>query len=76
MSNTTHIPTSIAGSQAQAFENWREAEELVAVRWHLFLKADGASSRRRMFASYVAALDAEEVAASEMALLAVADIAA
>jgi hypothetical protein len=39
-----------------------------SVRWHFYLKADGAS-RRRAFASYVAALDAEEAAASEMASL-------
>jgi hypothetical protein len=75
MLSTHHTPLFAPHSHAQALENWREAEELVAARWHLFLKADGAS-RRRAFASYVAALDAEEAAASEMASLASSDIAA
>jgi hypothetical protein len=55
--------------QAQALDVWREASSLVSTRWQLFLEAD--SERRQWaFASYVAALDAEEAAAAEMAALA------
>jgi hypothetical protein len=70
-----HILPFAPRSLPQALENWREAEELVAVRWQLFLEADGAS-RRHAFASYVAALDAEEAAASAMAALSPSAIAA
>ena len=52
--------------RAQALEVWREAEALVATRWHAFLEAEP-ETRRFAFASYVAALDAEEVAAAELA---------
>ena len=75
MSSTTHIPLPAVRSHAEALENWRAAEELVAVRWQLFIEADGAS-RRRAFASYLAALDAEEAAASELASLSPSAIAA
>ena len=52
--------------RAQALEVWRDAEQLVATRWHAFLKAEP-EARRFAFASYVAALDAEEAAAIELA---------
>jgi hypothetical protein len=52
--------------RAPALEVWRDAEQLVATRWHAFLEA-GPETRRFAFASYVAALDAEEVAATELA---------
>jgi hypothetical protein len=52
--------------RAQALEVWRDAEELVATRWHAFLKAEP-ETRRFAFASYVAALDAEEAAATQLA---------
>jgi hypothetical protein len=52
--------------RAQALEAWRDAQQRVATRWHAFLKA-GPETRRFAFASYVAALDAEEVAATELA---------
>ena len=52
--------------RAQALEVWRDAQQLVATRWHAFLEA-GPETRRFAFASYVAALDAEEVAATELA---------
>jgi hypothetical protein len=55
-------------SRAQALEVWRDAEQLVSRRWDAFLKAEPAS-RRFAFASYVAALDAEEAAAAELASL-------
>jgi uncharacterized damage-inducible protein DinB len=47
--------------RAQALEEWRDAEQLVSTRWEAFLQADP-ESRRFAFASYVAALDAEEAA--------------
>ena len=52
----------------QALETWREAANLVGIRWRVFLEADSAS-RSWAFASYVAALDAEAAAASELAAL-------
>ena len=55
--------------RAQALEVWRDAEQLVSTRWDTFLKA-GPVARRFSFASYVAALDAEEAAAAELASLA------
>ena len=55
--------------EAQALDAWREAADLVSVRWATFLEAD-AETRRWAFASYVAALDAEEAAANELASLA------
>jgi len=55
--------------RAQALEVWRDAEQVVSTRWDAFLKAE-AASRRFAFASYVAALDAEEAAATERASLA------
>jgi hypothetical protein len=55
-----------ARSRARALETWREAASLVAIRWRLFLEAEP-ESRETAFASYVAALDAEESAAVELA---------
>ena len=52
--------------RAPALEVWRDAEQLVATRWHAFLEAEP-ETRRFAFASYVAALDAEEAAATELA---------
>jgi hypothetical protein len=52
--------------RAQALEAWRDAEQLVATRWRSFLEA-GPEARRFAFASYVAALDAEEAAATLLA---------
>jgi hypothetical protein len=53
----------------RAVEAWREAAQLVSARWAVFLEAE-AESRRWAFASYVAALDAEEAAANAVAHLA------
>jgi hypothetical protein len=53
-------------AQALALMDWREAAELVSSRWQTFLDAE-AESRRWAFASYVAALDAEEAAAADVA---------
>jgi hypothetical protein len=58
-----------AGPQARALEEWREAARVVSKRWAVFLDAEPLT-RRWAFASYVAALDAEEVAATELAALA------
>ena len=53
----------------QALDGWREAERLVAERWASFVQAEPVA-RQFAFASYVAALDAEEAAAAELALTA------
>jgi len=49
----------------EALETWRAAESRVAARWQSFLEAEP-ETRRWAFASYVAALDAEEAAASDL----------
>jgi hypothetical protein len=51
--------------RARALEAWRDAEDLVSARWDAFVEAEP-ETRRWAFASYVAALDAEEAAASEL----------
>ena len=61
-------PLFPARGQARALEAWQEAEDLVKARWRAFLEAD-AQTRSGTFASYVAALDAEEAAAADMATL-------
>ena len=69
MFNTNHVTYSFAArSRVEALEIWREAASLVKIRWQAFLEA-GSRSRSSAFAAYVAALDAEEAAATEMALL-------
>jgi hypothetical protein len=45
---------------------WREAARLVSIRWGVFLTAE-AQTREFAFASYLAALNAEETAAAELA---------
>lgn len=57
---------SVNGGRAAALEEWREAARLVSARWAMFLEA-GPEARSWAFASYVAALDAEEAAAAGMA---------
>jgi hypothetical protein len=65
-----HITQVLAArGRVQALEAWREAAILVSTRWQLFLEAES-EGRRWAFASYIAALDAEEAAAAEMAALA------
>jgi len=57
---------SFAGrGRAEALEVWRAAADLVSTRWRTFLEAEP-ESRRWAFASYVAALDAEEAAAADV----------
>jgi hypothetical protein len=66
---TAHSTTPFAGrSRDRALETWRDAASLVAIRWGVFLEAEP-ESRPWAFASYVAALDAEEAAAADMAAL-------
>jgi hypothetical protein len=68
--STDHITQVLAArGRAQALDAWREAANLVSTRWQLFLGAES-EGRRWAFASYVAALDAEQAAAAEMAALA------
>ena len=52
--------------RARALDTWRDAARLVSTRWEVFLEAEP-ETRAWAFASYVAALDAEEAAAAEMA---------
>jgi hypothetical protein len=66
---TDHITQVLAaGRRAQALDAWRDAANLVSTRWRLFLEAE-AEGRQWAFASYVAALDAEEAAAADMAAM-------
>jgi hypothetical protein len=58
-------PLYQAELQARALTAWRHAESVVRARWDAFLVADGAS-RRDAFAAYLAALDAEATAASDL----------
>jgi hypothetical protein len=51
---------------ARARDAWREAARLVSIRWGVFLSAE-AQTREFAFASYLAALRAEETAAAELA---------
>jgi hypothetical protein len=55
--------------RARALEAWRDAEQLVSTRWDAFLEAEP-QTRGWAYASYVAALAAEEAAATELASLA------
>jgi hypothetical protein len=57
------------GERASALDAWREAAELVSTRWAAFVEA-APNERSRTFALYVAALNAEEAAAAEIAALA------
>jgi hypothetical protein len=57
-----------AGRLARARRRWRDAAGLVSARWKVFLAAEP-ETRAFAFASYTAALDAEEIAAAEMASL-------
>ena len=53
----------------EALEIWRAAAHVVSVRWDRFLHA-APEMRVFAFASYVAALDAEQAAAADLAALA------
>lgn len=62
------IPLFAGRSRTRAAETWREAASLAATRWQNFLEAER-EGRAFAFASYVAALDAEQAAAAELATL-------
>jgi hypothetical protein len=53
-------------TRARSLDAWRDAAQLVSIRWVVFLEAEP-GTRIWAFASYVAALDGEEAAAAEMA---------
>jgi hypothetical protein len=57
-----------ASRLARARSIWRDAARLVSLRWDLFLGSE-TETRAFAFASYVAALDAEEAAAAEISRL-------
>jgi hypothetical protein len=57
------------GPRERAVETWREAANLVSIRWLMFLESKP-PERRGAFAAYVAALDAEEAAAERITRLA------
>lgn len=56
----------IARDRARALNQWRDAARLVSTRWEVFLDAEP-EVRAWAFAACIAALDAEEAAAGEMA---------
>jgi hypothetical protein len=56
-------------AQLRALDGWREAADLVWQRWTIYLAVEP-EARTFAFASYMAALDAEEAAAAEVAALA------
>jgi hypothetical protein len=53
-------------AQGRALDVWREAADLVWLRWTMYLAVEP-EARTFSFASYIAALDAEEAAAAELA---------
>ncbi|MBV9417047.1 MAG: hypothetical protein JO363_18830 [Solirubrobacterales bacterium] len=53
----------------EALETWRAAARVVSLRWDRFLRAEP-EMRVFAFASYVAALDAEDTAAAVLEALA------
>ena len=59
-------PTFGAYGRAEALATWRAAALLVSTRWRAFREAEP-ETRPWAFAAYVAALDAEEAAAADMA---------
>jgi hypothetical protein len=60
--------TDRVSPQARALDSWREAASLVSDRWAAFVAAESVT-RQWAFASYVAALDAEEAAAAQLEAL-------
>lgn len=69
MFSTDHVTQVLAArGRAEALDAWREAANLVSTRWQLFRGA-GSDGRQRAFAEYIAALDAEQAAAADMAAL-------
>jgi hypothetical protein len=54
---------------SRALDVWREAADVVGRRWSVYLAVEP-EARTFAFASYMAALDAEEAATAELAALA------
>ena len=69
-------PTTSPESETyeRALEEWRTQARLVAELWDTFLAARG-RGRSPAFGAYVAALDAEEAAASDLARVSLAKVA-
>jgi hypothetical protein len=64
-----HISALFADNRrAEALETWRDTANVVATRWRVYLEAEP-GGRTWEFAAYVAALDAEEAAAADLAAL-------
>jgi hypothetical protein len=61
-------PRFFRARRQRAVETWRDAARVVWMRWELFRDA-GAANRAFAFASYLAAVDAEETAAMKVAAL-------
>lgn len=59
------LPVYRAVRLAKAQSIWRDAARLVSIRWDVFLRSES-QARAFAFASYLAALDAEETAAVRM----------
>lgn len=51
---------------ARALQRWRDASRLVWTRWYVYLDAEP-DGRELAFASYLAAVDAEELEAARLA---------
>ena len=62
------LPVYRALRRARAQSIWRDAARLVSIRWDVFLRSE-VQTRAFAFASYLAALDAEETAAVRMSHL-------
>jgi hypothetical protein len=62
----TSPPKTHAGREA--LEAWRAAAHLASARWQTFLDAES-TTRGFAFASYLAALEAEDAAAADVAAL-------
>ena len=62
------VPVYRALRLARAQSIWRDAARVVSIRWDVFLRSE-AQARAFAFASYLAALDAEETAAVRMSHL-------
>jgi hypothetical protein len=52
----------------RALDSWRDASQAASDKWQLYLMT-GSASRASAFGAYVAALDAEEAAADDLARL-------
>lgn len=65
-SSTSNFALYGASRLAKAQSVWRDAARLVSIRWEIFLQSEP-DTRAFAFSAYVAALDAEEAAATDIA---------